>query len=171
MKKITFLVFTILLSTLSYSQIFSKRKANKDTERWRYEVECIGEGKGTNYTVKVFSFSKKPKVAIEQAKKNAVHAIVFQGVNAGPCVSQKPLVMNPNIEQEKKEFFKSFFATGGKYMKFVTASNNGRVRPGDVSKISKKEYKIGVIVSIDVDGLRRDLESAGILQNIGKIFK
>jgi len=171
MKKIFLLVFTILLSTLSYSQVFSKRKANKDTQQWRYEVACIGEGKGTNYTVKVFSFSKKPKVAIEQSKKNAVHAIIFQGVNAGPCISQKPLVTNPNIEEEKKDFFKSFFATGGKYMKFVTASNNGRIRPGDVSKISKKEYKIGVIVSVDVQGLKRDLESAGILQNIGDIFK
>ena len=56
-------------------------------------------------------------------------------------------------------------------MKFVTASNNGRVKPGDVSKISIIEYKIGVIVSIDVEGLRRDLESAGVLQNIGEIFK
>ena len=171
MKRIYLLVLTILISTTSNAQVFSKRKANKDTERWRYEVECVGEGKGTNYTVKVFSFSKKPKVAIEQSKKNAIHAIIFQGVNAGPCVSQKPLVMNPNIEQEKKEFFKSFFATGGKYMKFVTASNNGRVRPEDISKISKKEFKIGVIVSVDVDGLRRDLENAGILQNIGNIFR
>jgi len=171
MKKIFFLVFTILLSTLSYSQIFSKRKANKDTEKWRYEVSCIGEGKGTNYTIKVFSFSKKPKVAIEQCKKNAIHAIIFQGVNSGNCASQKPLVNNPSTQEEKKEYFKSFFATGGKYMKFVTASNNGRVKPGDVSKISKKEYKIGVIVSVDVAGLRKELESAGVLQNIGNIFK
>ena len=171
MKKIFLLAFTILLSNFSEAQIFAKKKANKDTKQWRYEVVCVDEGKGTNYTIKVFSFSKKPKVAIEQAKKNAVHAIIFQGINSGPCVSQKPLVMNPNIEQEKKEFFKSFFATGGKYMKFVTASNNGRVRPEDVSKVSKKEFKIGVIVSVDVDGLRRDLESAGILQNLGNMFR
>ena len=110
MKKFLLCISALIITvTTSHSQIFSKKKANKDTERWRYEVECTGEGKGTNYTIKVFSFSKKPKVAIEQSKKNAIHAIIFQGVNAGPCVSQKPLVTNANIEQEKAEFFKSFF--------------------------------------------------------------
>ena len=171
MKKIFLLKLTILLSNFSNAQFFSKRKANKDTEKWRYEVVCMGEGKETNYTVKVFSFSKKPKVATEQAKKNAVHAIVFQGVNAGPCTSQDPLVKNPNAKDEKKEYWDAFFADGGKYMKFVTASNNGRVRPEDVSKISKREFKIGVIVSVDVEGLRQELEASGILQNIGNIFK
>ena len=68
-------------------------------------------------------------------------------------------------------FFKSFFADGGKYAKYVTATNNGRINPKDVTKISRKEYKVGVVVSVDRLGLKRDLENAGILQNIGEIFK
>jgi phosphoribosyl-ATP pyrophosphohydrolase/phosphoribosyl-AMP cyclohydrolase len=43
MKKIFLLVFTILLSTLSYSQIFSKRKANKDTEK-SYVASLFAKG-------------------------------------------------------------------------------------------------------------------------------
>jgi hypothetical protein len=171
MKKIILLVFTILLSNLCEAQVFAKRKANKDTEKWRYEVSCVDYASSTNVVIKVFSFSKKPKVAIEQAKKNAIHAVIFQGINTGNCGTKNALITNPNTKDEKQEYFKDFFATGGKYMKFVTASNNGRVKPGDVSKISKKEYKIGVIVSVDRQALKKELEAAGILENIGNIFK
>jgi hypothetical protein len=42
----------------------------------------------------VFSYSKKADVAIEQAKKNAIHAVIFQGYNGNSttgCPTQKPL--------------------------------------------------------------------------------
>ncbi len=171
MKKILLLVLTLFFYNNVDAQIFAKKKANKDTQNWRYEVICVDNSRNSNDVIKVFSFSKKPKVAISQAGKNAVHAIIFKGVKAGKCINQEPLVKNPNIEQEKKEFFKSFFADGGKYAKYVTASNNGRINPKDVTKVSRKEYKVGVVVSVDRLGLKRDLENAGILQNIGEIFK
>ena len=33
----------------------SKRKSKKDTHNFRYEIECIGEGKQGTYAIKVFS--------------------------------------------------------------------------------------------------------------------
>ena len=35
------------------------------------------------YAIKVYSYSKKPKVAIEAAKRNAVHGIIFKGLAGG----------------------------------------------------------------------------------------
>ena len=45
-----------------------KRKAQKDTENWRYEIECVGIGKAGTKVIKVWSYSKKAKIAIAQAK-------------------------------------------------------------------------------------------------------
>jgi hypothetical protein len=82
---------------------------------------------------------------------------------------QKPLAQNPNLEQEKEDFFKTFFQDGGKYQKFVSLTNNGAIGPGDRIKIGK-EYKIGVVVSVNSAELRKDLEAAGVLKGLGSGF-
>ncbi|WCC45819.1 hypothetical protein PJW08_07465 [Tenacibaculum finnmarkense] len=56
-----------------------KKKSNKDTKEWRYDIECEGIAKRGSKLVKIWSYSKKPKFAIAQAMKNAVHGIVFKG--------------------------------------------------------------------------------------------
>lgn len=143
-----------------------KKKADTETNEWRYEVEKTGTGKQGTYQLKVWTYSKDVATATEQAKKNAVHAVMFKGIPG----SQKPLVKNPNAEQEKSEFFKAFFKDGGKFQKYVFLSNNGGIGPGDRIKISKKEYKIGVVVSVSIASLRKDLEAAGIIKSLSSGF-
>ena len=145
-------------------------KADKQTEEWRYELEGMGTGTNGTYLVKVWSYSKKADIAMEQAKKNAVHGIIFKGfsdVKGGQ--SQKPLARDPNIEQTKADFFSDFFAEGGKYMKFVSLTNDGAIGAGDRIKVGK-EYKVGVIVSVRKEDLRKDLEAAGIIKGLGSGF-
>lgn len=148
----------------------SKKTADKETTEWRYEIEAVGTGTQGTYQIKVWSYSKKAETAIEQAKKNAVHGILFKGFPTKDRVAgQKALAQNPNLEQEKNDFFKDFFQDGGKYLKFVTLVNNGAIAPGDRIKIGK-EYKIGVVVSVNVAALRKDLEDAGIIKGLGSGF-
>ena len=164
----------ILLSTflfISFSvdaQISKKRKANKDTENWRYEAQCNGEGVQGTYTLKVWSYSKKPIVAIEQAKKNAVHAIVFQGISGQKCTTKGPLVREAILDERKEAFFKDFFKTGGDYLKFAPVSTDAS--GPEVLKLSKKEYKIGVNVQVNVALLRKHLEKSGIILGLGSRF-
>ena len=162
-------VIFIAFGLVSNAQVNKKRKAQKDTEAWRYEIECFGIGKAGTKVIKVWSYSKKAKIAIAQAKKNAVHGIIFQGYAGGGqgCTSQKPLCSDPSIEQQKEEFFSNFFnINGGKYMKFV--SNSGDSTP-TVKKVGK-EYKIGVVVTVMSDNLRKDLEAAGIVRGLSSGF-
>ena len=148
----------------------AKKKANKDTENWRYEIECVSTGAQGSYLIKVWSFSKKPSIAIEQAKKNAVHGIVFKGFTGqGAGCTQKALAGSASIDQEKEAFFDEFFADGGKYMKFVNITGDGTVAAEDRIKVGK-EYKIGVIVSVSKDELRKDLEAAGIIKSLNSGF-
>lgn len=169
-------VVTLMISMAAVNsataQEIAKKKADKQTVEWRYEVQCVGVGNEGTKLIKVFSYSKKPTVAIEQSKKNAIHAMIFQGFNGNSgsgCPTQKPLTNNPALEQEKSEYFDQFFADGGKYMKFVSISGDGEVAAEDRMKVGK-EYKIGVVVSVLYDLLRKDLEAAGIIKGLSSGF-
>lgn len=164
------LLFVMIISLTLAVNAQAKKKANKDTEEWKYEIEVVQTGTQGTYLIKVWSYSKNPDVAIEQAKKNAVHGIIFKGFTGTSSVpGQKALTSNVNLEEEKADFFKPFFADGGKYMKFVSTSNDGAVAAEDRMKIGK-EYKIGVVVSVNVSALRKDLEDAGIIKSLGAGF-
>ncbi len=161
------LIALLLFPALIFAQ---SRKADKQTFEWRYEIEAVGAGVQGTYQIKVWSYSKKPETAIEQAKKNAIHGIIFKGfADRDRIKGQKALAQSPSLEQEKEDFFKDFFADGGKYQKFISINNNGAIDAGDRIKIGK-EYKIGVVVSVNVADLRKDLESAGIIKGLGSGF-
>ena len=167
-KNILFIILAIGLMFCANAQ--TRKKANKDTETWRYEIESVQTGTQGTYLIKVWSYSTNPEIAIEQSKKNAVHGIIFRGFTGTQTVpGQKPLTDNVNLEVEKADFFKPFFADGGKYMKFVSLSNDGAVAAEDRMKLGK-EYKIGVIVSVNVSILRKDLENAGIIKSLNSGF-
>lgn len=177
MKKIGLISFLIICFFMGFynvanAQSKKRKKANKETEQWRYEIECVGTGIQGTYLIKVWSYSKNSDIAIEQAKKNAIHGVIFKGFvgDKNGCTNQKPLSRNSNLENEQKTFFKHFFADGGKYIKFVSLSTDGAIDAGDRLKINKKEYKIGVIVSVRKDELRKDLESAGIIKSLSSGF-
>ncbi len=57
-KKASLLTSIMLLFAFtSNAQINKKKKANKDTENWRYEIECVGIGKPGTKVIKVWSYS------------------------------------------------------------------------------------------------------------------
>lgn len=170
-KQIITILLVLVASATTFAQSGKQKKADAATEAWRYEIECAGVGTDGTYLVKVWSYSKKPTIAITQAKKNAVHGIIFKGFGGDgrSCASQKAMASNPNIEAEKVDFFEPFFEEGGKYMKYVSESTDGIVDAGDRMKVGK-EYKIGVIVSVSKDALRKDLEAAGIIRGLSSGF-
>jgi len=171
-KNLTFLSLILFFASPITLLAQAQKKANKATDEWRYEVQCMGIGVDGTKLVKVWSYSKKPTIAITQAKKNAVHAMVFQGFAGNSsvgCPTQKPLTNNPALEEQQERFFAEFFAEGGKYMKFVAVSGDGSINPEDRIKVGK-EYKIGVLVSVMYDQLRKDLESAGIIKGLSSGF-
>ncbi len=174
-KNFIYVALSAIILFISASQVFSqsraKKKAMRDMEAFRYEIECVGIGVEGTYLIKVWTYSKKPKVAIEQSKKNAVHGVIFKGFAGGGrgCTSQKPLASSPSVEDEHSDFFDNFFADGEDYMKYVSLSNDGSIDTDDRLKVGK-EYKIGVVVSVMKDQLRKDLEKAGIIKALDAGF-
>ena len=164
MRRIITILFLSLLVSMTYAD--SKSKANKDTQQFRYEIECAGNGTQGTYLIKVWSYSKKVNTAIEQAKKNAVHGVIFKGfAGKNGCVAQRPLFKGPGGEFEHQDYFKNFFANGGEYLRFVTSTEGTQ----EIIKIGK-EYKVGVVVSVAKDELRKTLEEVGVLKKLGHGF-
>lgn len=170
MKNILLFALILLIPSVGFSQKRKIKKANEDTEQWRYEIENIDVGVQGTVLVKVWSYSKKPEVASSQARKNAVHGVIFKGIPAKDRLAGKqPLVQDPAIESQYADYFKKFFADGGDFMRYVTLTHNGAIEGGDLIKIGK-EYKVGVNVSVNYSDLRKSLETAGIIKKLGAGF-
>ncbi len=160
---------TIFMASCSSTSKTTK-KADEDTKAFRYELEVVQTGTQGTYLVKVWSYSKEPTIAIEQAKKNAIHGIILKGFPGKQGIpGQVALARDPNVETEKAAFFNDFFKTNGDYLKFINVAGDGSIAPGDIMRIGK-EYKIGVVVSVNVAELRKALETAGVIRSLDHGF-
>lgn len=167
----------VLLCGLMSLQMFAqrKKKANKETAEFRYEASStVGQAAQGFTLLKVFTYSKGKNVALTQSGKNAVHAVLFKGTadyndGATRIKGQRPLVSSVTAYDENEKFFTEFFKDGGMYQRFVQVVNNGIPDAGDVVKVGK-EYKVGVKVLVNKDGLRKAMEEAGIIRALGGVF-
>lgn len=170
--KISFIIICLLVSTQLFAQ---KKKADNETLEFRYEAEAaVGQAVQGFTLVKVYSYAKDKNVAMSQAGKNAVHAILFRGtadyVNGNTRIKgQKPLISNVLVYDENMEYFREFFRDGGQYQRYIQLVNNGIPDPGDIVKVGK-EYKVGVKVLVNKDALRKCMENAGMIKGLGGVF-
>ena len=166
MKKILSLVMMVLMAGgMAFGQ--AKQKANKDTENFKYDIECAGNASAGSYLVKVWSYSRRQVVAENQCRKNAVHGVIFKGfAGSTDCVGQKALAKNPGVELEHENYFKPFFEDGGEYQKYASIIGGTM----EVVKLKGGTYKVGVVVSVQKDELRKALEAAGVIKGLNAGF-
>ncbi|MBQ2397816.1 MAG: hypothetical protein II304_12410 [Bacteroidales bacterium] len=161
MRKYLILLLVVLLG-------IGELSAQSKKKEYRYEVAPVSVGAQGTYLIKVFSYAKSKKKALNLVKENAIHAVLFSGFTGGNGIAtQKPLVSN-KIKSENEEFFEKFFENK-EYERFVNLSTDSTVKPGDMIKVGKL-YKIGFVVSVNKDGLREYLEYQGILKSLGGMF-
>lgn len=173
--KISFIIICLLLSSQVFAQ--KKKKADDATLEFRYEAEAaVGQATQGYTLVKVFSYAKDKNIAMSQAGKNAVHAILFRGTADYNSVDgkirikgQKPIIPDVLVYDENIEYFKEFFKDGGQFQRYVQLVNNGIPDPGDIIKIGK-EYKVGVKVLVNTSALRKTMEKAGMIKALGGVF-
>ena len=165
MRKIL-LPLLVVVMCLPSCRALRQKQANADTNQYRYEIECGGNAIQGTYLVKVWSYSRTPSIAENQCRKNAVHGVIFKGYGGGQgCVSQRPLANTPGVETQFKDYFDSFFSNGGEFQKYASIVGGTT----DVVKVGK-EYKVGVLVSVRKDDLRKALEAAGVIRRLNAGF-
>ena len=163
MKKTFVLLLSLMLLGISC-------KSNKEVTRYDYESNIVEVGTQGTAVIKAWGEGKNIEAAKVDAKRNAVYSILFKGFPSADGINstdRRPMVTNPNAEQQYKEFFKKFFADNGKFLQYVRfADDQARVGLGDVVSTSKGK-KVGVVVVVDKQALRREMESQGIIQKFG----
>ena len=160
----------LMVSLPANAQKRKKGKADTETIEWRYEMESVGIGTQGVKQIKVWSYSRYPETAKEQSKKNAIHGVCFRGYSSGASTKGKARLVTAANEQKFEKFFVDFFNEGGDYMRFVEYTGDGEIGMGDLIKVGKKEFKVGVVLKVDFDGLRAYLEEQGVVAKLGGRF-
>ncbi len=166
-----FKVFLILFFSVELIVAQTKRENRMTEERtrnWQYESICAESG-GTesSYLIQVTSYVADLRLALPQAKKNAIHAVLFKGVagnNIG-CTTKDPLITDSNY-QSNFNYFEDFFYNSSQYNKYATAPS-GSAESSEVYKVKgKKNFRVTFIISVNVDELRKKLEFDKIIEKL-----
>lgn len=164
MKRILALCFLALFSSLIGC---GPKKIDIYTNVWRYSIEPTFTAKAGSKAFKIWSYCRNTSYGLELAKRNAVHGVIFKGIPAsadGRVSGQMALLRSSTSESQNQEYFNNFFANGGSYLKFVTQASD---EAPDIIRVNNKEFKIGIVVTVNSDLLRKQLEQDGIIRKLG----
>lgn len=125
-------------------------------------VECLGVELDGSQTLRSFGKGRNKADAVEQARKNAVWAVIFDGIRGGIAgCDMRPLVAEANARDKYEDYFNIFFADGGEYKKYVSSEDEKR-RSNDVTQ-NKYVKNYTVTVRVLRSELKARLRQDGIL--------
>jgi len=133
---------------------------NQAGANYTYEVSCLGTELDGSITLESYGMGRNYTDASEQAKKNAVQAVIFKGIKigVGDC-NKSPLLFTPNAEKKYEDYFASFFADNGPYLEFVSLKDERVVNK--VKRNAKKSNQMQqrmVVVRVNRLALKKKLE-------------
>ena len=151
-----------LLIVMSSLMLLSFASNNRN-----YQTECVTIETDGYVTIKIWDTKKGAKYKPEQARKDAVHAILYTGISGGNGCTTQPPILNKTEEQENfKTIEKSFFAKKGKWSMFTRSSATESTLPANLGIKKWKVYQ----VSISKNELRKYLEEQKIIKSLTNGF-
>lgn len=174
MRKILLILLSIMVPVVMFSAEGpkgKKKKADKNTHEWYYELEAFSSPYRGSCNVKVWSYGPDIMTARDQAAKNAVHGVIFRGIPGNPekrLSALPPMVEDFSAEETNKEFFRDFFKDGGPYLRYATKTVSAG--SDEIVKYGRKNYKVGIIITVQYDALRKMLEQQGITESLTSGF-
>lgn len=146
MKRILLIIVTAL--SLAYAD------AQTQTVYARSSIRCMGVELDGSQTLRVQGYGRNRMDAKEQAMKNAVWAVIFDGIREGAegC-NMRPLVTEVNAKERYEDYFNLFFADNGAYKEYVSLRDTKRRSGGRVKD------KIGYAYDLTIRVLRPQLKA------------
>ena len=151
-------ILPILLSILFQSVTFSQNA---------YQYECISVDVDGFVTIKIWNPQKGKCYKFNQARKDAILAILFSGIpsNNG-CIKQKPFLQTLEEQENFNNIKKEFFGTKGAWPTYASASETEATIPVNIGTKNWKVFK----VSVTKDQLRKYLEEKRIIKPLNEGF-
>lgn len=158
------ILFSIILISSSIVQVSIAQKSTSGN--YTYKTECMGVEMDGSQTLKAWGNGRNRFDAVEQAKKNAVRDVLFNGINEGrqDC-ERRPLVPEVNAQKKYEDYFNKFFADGGEFKNFISLKDEKIL-----DKISRDKQKAresvthGLVVRVLRAELKQKLIADGILK-------
>ena len=133
------------------------------TKAQDFEIKCIGTELDGSMTLRVSGKGRNKFDAIAQAKKNAIFAVLFEGVRNGvEGANQRPLVTGANAREKFADYFDCFYQDGGEYKDYVNMADR---RLGTTEKIrGGNQVEYAITVRVLRSKLKSKLKSDGIIK-------
>ncbi len=127
----------------------------------RSSIRCMGVELDGSQTLRVLGYGRNRSDAKEQAMKNAVWAVIFEGIREGAkgC-NTRPLVTEVNAQERYEEYFNIFFADDGAYKEYVTLKDTKKRSGG------KSKDQLGYSYDLTIRVLRPQLKARLIEDNV-----
>jgi hypothetical protein len=156
----------ILVTLFVFALTFSATAQKKTAGFYTYKTECMGVELDGSQTLKAWGNGRNRADAVEQAKKNAMRDVIFNGIREGKqeC-NQKPIVFEVNAQEKYEDYFNAFFSDGGEYKNFVSLRDE---RIGNKLSRDRKKTSESVTNGLIVRILRAELKAKLIADNIIK---
>ena len=146
MKKIL-LTFIAALSLASGN-------AQTQTVDARSSVRCLGVELDGSQTLRVQGYGRNRTDAREQAMKNAVRAVIFDGIRDGvEGCNMRPLITVANARERYEDYFNRFFADNGDYKQYVSLADTKK------RSAEKSKDKMGYAYDLTIRVLRPELKA------------
>lgn len=152
------LSYSLIILALSFCGFSQNKGANG--AYYDYNCRCLGVEMDGSVTLESYGKGKNYSDASEQAKKNAVWAVILYGIKEGNggC-SPDPLLFTPEPNKVYEDFFNEFFTDNGPYLKYVSLKDEKL--KNKLSRNAKKGTEIQqrmVVVTVDRAGLKKYLK-------------
>lgn len=129
-------------------------EAQKQPVYARSSIRCLGVELDGSQTLRVQGYGRNHSDAKEQAMKNAVWAVIFNGIRDGvEGCNTRPLVTEVNAKERYEDYFNIFFADNGEYKKYVSLRDTKRRSGG------KSKDKLGYAYDLTIRVLRAELKA------------
>lgn len=147
MKKVILCMLMVFTTSVT---IMAQKQAIYD----RSSIKCMGVELDGSQTLRVLGYGRNRSDAKEQAMKNAVWTVVFDGIREGVSgCNMRPLVTEVNARERYEDYFNVFFADGGEYKKYVT------LRDTKKRSANKSKDKVGYSYEMTIRVLRSQLKA------------
>lgn len=127
-----------------------------------FPVTCMSLDPDGTQTLRTWGTGINKDKAIEQAKRKAVEAVIFDGITAGNggC-NKRPLVNEVNARERYEDYFNTFFRADGAFNRYVELEEK---RTSRIKSSSSSMETWGVVVRVNRTELKKRLADDNVIK-------
>lgn len=132
-----------------------------------YQTECVSLETDGYVTIKIWDTKKGAKYKPEQARQDAVNALLYSGIaGSNGCGTQNPLLNGADEQDKFKSIEHDFFAKNGRWAMFTRSAATETTIPQNIGDKNWKAYQ----VSVSKKELRKYLEEQKVIKSLNNGF-